>query len=121
MLHKCFEPDNGWFGGNWPFVGDTPFEEELPFVPFVVTPFPFVPFDEFRKPEPREKDDCGKLSSEEAYLGEVGPAPVGLNAPEEESKLFVSGFISRGLCGPIEDIGKFVSSDKRVMLPLGLQ
>jgi len=55
------------------------------------------------------------LSSEEAYLGDVGPAPVpGLYAPEEESRLFVSGFMSNGLCGPTEDIGRFVSSDKPV-------
>jgi hypothetical protein len=53
------------------------------------------------------------LSSEDAYLGDAG-APVGLNAPEEESKLFVSGFMSKGLCGgpTEEDIGKFVSSDR---------
>jgi hypothetical protein len=38
----------------------------------------------------------------------------GLNAPEEESRLFVSGFMSKGLCGPTEDMGRFVSSDKPV-------
>ena len=53
------------------------------------------------------------LSSEEAYLGDVGPAPVpGLNAPEEESKLFVSGFISNGLWGPMDETAKFVSRDR---------
>ena len=36
------------------------------------------------------------LSSEEAYLGDVGPAPVpGLNAPEE--RRLESGFMSNGL------------------------
>lgn len=50
------------------------------------------------------------------YLGDVGPAPVpGLKAPDEESKLLVSGFISRGLWGPIDDMGRFVSNDRPVI------
>jgi len=69
-------------------VGETPFPFEFPLERPLDPPL--------AKLDPRENEDCGKLSSEEAYLGDVGPAPVpGLNAPEE--RRLVSGFMSNGL------------------------
>ena len=55
LFYQRILPLSGWFGGNCPFVGDTPFD------PPFVTPFVPVPFDD-KKPDPSEnEEDWGKL------------------------------------------------------------